>query len=178
MVRLVDLEAGTPSRTGGTTTKSTPTDTKSHSGSGTTGGGATTGGSGSGSAGSGSGSAGSGGVGTGGKSTGTPTADPSTMKVIKAGELTCCANIYFRSTKGEMNLVAENPFQGKFEGRKVSFQLTGKDGKVVPASKYRIVNDSDNNIVIDGVGLTGNGYRLKVSVTGTSESETFTIKLI
>ncbi|MEO6189107.1 MAG: hypothetical protein ABIO44_00865, partial [Saprospiraceae bacterium] len=126
---------GTPSRTGGTTTTKTTTTTTTTSGNrpGSTGGGGSTGGS------------GSGGVGSGGAgSTGTPTADPTTMVPLKASELMCCSSIYYRNAKAsEMIVVAENPFQGKFEGHKVSFQLTGKDGKVVPSTKYKLAKDSD-----------------------------------
>lgn len=117
--------------------------------------------------------------GTGATNTKGSTADTKNMKALNASDLVCCADIFYRdATKGAMIPVADNPFGGKFAGRKLTFQLKDGAGKIVPAAKYKFMKDNDGNIVIVGTGLTGKGYALVVTVTGSKESETYHIDLM
>lgn len=105
-------------------------------------------------------------------------ADSKNMKPIAAGDVKCCADIFYRDANKGLIPVADNPFGGKFEGRKLTFELKDGNGKIVPSAKYSLMRDNDNNIVIVPNGLTGKGYSLVLTVTGTKDSETFHIKLM
>lgn len=160
--------------TGGGTGTGTPTQKQDDKSGGTTGGK-----SGSGGTTTGAGSGGSAkGTGTTGSTGGGAAIDMKNLKALPAEGTTCCADIFYRDTKKGMVLVAENPFGGKYEGRKVSFQLKDSNNKIVASNKYKVMRDPDNNLVIVPNGLTGKGYSLNVTINDSKESSTFKINLM
>lgn len=106
------------------------------------------------------------------------TADTKSTKAIPSADVKCCADVLYRDANKGMIPVVDNPFKGKFEGRKLNFELKDEAGKLVPTSKYSLTRDNDGNIVIVPNGLTGKGYSLVLTVAGTKDSETYHISLM
>ncbi len=185
MAILTNSFAQTGGTTGGSGTGTgsatgTPTRSKDDKTGGTTGGGTV--GSGGASTGSGGASTGTGGSATGSDKTGSSSngaaVDMKNLKALPVEGTTCCADIIYRDAKKGMILVAENPFDGKFVGRKLTFKLMENATKTVPASKYKVMRDNDANLIIVPNGLNGKGYILVVTVNGTKESATYKINLM